>query len=131
MAIEALADVEGAYFDARSLAEDVVGIAAAFPEPGEFEAAIAATARMLGLIVSDRIDVSRLSDDYEGWERCHYQHHASQGTKATMRIMFTRAEGSVRVRGFGNRRCPEDFYRRMADVERLELGEADRPGSGA
>lgn len=125
-AIEELAAVEGAFFDPRSLAEDVVGVAAAFPEPEEFEAAIAATARMVGLIVSGRVDVGSLSDDYEGWECCHYQHRASQGVRATMRIMFTRVEDGVRVRGFGDRRRPGDFYRRMADVERMDLG-ASRP----
>ena len=120
-AIDALAAVDGALFDPKSLAEDVVGVAAAFPERGDFESAIAATVRMLGLIIADKIDVSSLSDDYEGWECCHYQHRASRGVKATMRIMFVRVDGKVRVRGFGDRRPPADFYRRMAGVERMGL----------
>ena len=120
-AIEELASVEGVLFDPASLAEDVVGVAAAFPEPGDFEAAIAATVRMLGLISSGRVDVSSLSDDYEGWECCHYQHRASQGVKATMRIMFSRADDGVRVRGFGERRRPADFYHRMAEIGRMGL----------
>ena len=120
-AISALASVEGVEFDAKSLVQDVVGVSAAFPEPGDFEAAIAATIRMLKLIVGGKVDVSRLSDDYEGWECCHYQHRALQGSRATMRIMFARVEGVVRVRGFGDRRQPEDFYRRMAAVERMGL----------
>lgn len=120
-AIDALASVEGVQFDPRSLVEDVVGVAAAFPEPGGFEAAIVATVRMLGLIVDGRVDVSSLADDYEGWECCHYQPRAACGAKAAMRIMFARVGGCVRVRGFGERRHPEDFYRRMAEVERLAL----------
>ena len=120
-AIDALASVEGVQFDPASLAEDVVGVAAAFPEPGDFEAAIAATVRMLGLIVDGRVDVSALADDYEGWECCHYQPRAARGVRATMRVMFARVGGYVRVRGFGERRRPEDFYRRMAEVERLAL----------
>ena len=120
-AIDALAAVEGVLFDPASLAEDVVGVAAAFPEPGDFEAAIAATARMLGLIAEGRVDVSSLADDYEGWECCHYQPRVARGVRATMRIMFSRSADGVRVRGFGERRRPEDFYRRMAEVERLGL----------
>lgn len=120
-AIEELASVEGVFFDPASLVEDVVGVAVAFPEPGDFEAAIAATARMLGLVSSGRVDVSSLSDDYEGWECCHYQHRVSQGVKATMHIMFSRADDGVRVRGFGERRRPEDFYRRMAEIGRMGL----------
>jgi len=120
-AIDALAAIEGVQFDPVSLAEDVVGVAAVFPESGDFEAAIAATARTLGLIVEGRVDVSSLVDDYAGWECCHYQPRAARGVRATMRIMFVREEGSVRVRGFGERRRPEDFYRRMAEVERLGL----------
>lgn len=120
-AIEELASVEGVFFDPASLAEDVVGVAAAFPEPGDFEAAIAATVRMLDLISLGRVDVSTPSDDYEGWQCCHYQHRASQGVKATMRIMFSRSDDGVRVRGFGERRRPEDFYRRMAEIGRMGL----------
>ncbi len=120
-AIDVLASIEGILFDPKSLAEDVVGVAAAFPDKDDFEAAISATARTLGLIVEGRVDVSILSDDYEGWECCHYQARAMRGMKATMRIMFTRADDGVRVRGFGERRRPEDFYRRMAKVERLGL----------
>jgi len=122
-AIDALAGTEGVLFDPRSLAEDVVGVAAAFPESDDFEAAIAATVRMLGLIVRDKVDVSSLSDDYEGWECCHYQPRAARGARATMRIMFVRAQDGVRVRGFGERRRPEDFYRRMANVERMSMEE--------
>ena len=120
-AITSLSAVEGVEFDPKSLAEDVVGVAAALPEEGEFEAAIAATVRMLGLIVAERVDVSALSEDYEGWECCHFQPHTGCGEKATMRIMLTRTEGAVRVRGFGDRRLPDDFYRRMAAVGRPDL----------
>ena len=64
--ISELARVEGVYFDGRSLAQDVVGVPRTFPEPGEFEVAITATKRMLGLIVDGKVDMSRIADDYEG-----------------------------------------------------------------
>ncbi len=76
---------------------------------------------MLGLIVGGRVDVSNLAYDYEGWECCRYQPRAARGARATMRFMFSRSADGVRVRGFGKRRRPDDFYRRMAEVERLGL----------
>lgn len=121
-AIASLAGVEGASFDAAFLVQDVLGMARAFPEEADFEAAIASTVRMLGQIVSGKVDASGLEDDYEGWESCHYQHRVAQGAKADMRIMFARdSDGTVRVRGFGQRWLPADFYRRMAELGRPEL----------
>ena len=121
-AIDTLAGVEGVLFDARSLAEDVVGMAAAFPSPEDLDAAVAATARMLTLLVEGRVDASTLADDYEGWECCHYQYRVGQGVRATMRIMFSRAQDDIRVRGFGDRRLPAEFYFRMVKVGRLDQG---------
>ena len=50
---------------------------------------------MLGLISLGRVDVSGLSDDFEGRERCHYRHRASQGMNVAIRIMFSRADEGV------------------------------------
>lgn len=119
-AISELACIDGVEFDAKSLVQDVVGVAMAFPSPDDFEAAMAATHRMLKLVVDGSVNVSHLIDDYEGWECCHYQHRVLQGAKANMRIMFQRTSSMVRVRGFGNRRQPEDFYRRMAEIGRMD-----------
>ncbi|MBQ9004546.1 MAG: hypothetical protein IJ087_22130, partial [Eggerthellaceae bacterium] len=119
-AVGVLAGVEGVYFDERYLVQDVIGVAEVFPDVGDFEAAITATARMLRHIVEGKVDTSSLGDDYEGWECCHYQPVVAQGGKATMRIMFARDGQVVRVRGFGDRRLPEDFYRRMAEIGRLD-----------
>lgn len=119
-AISALAHVDGAQFDSHFLVQDVVGVAVAFPDFDDFEAAIASTVRALKLVLSGKAATSSLSDDYEGWECFHYQHRVSQGARATMRMMFKRTDGGIRVRGFGNRRIPEDFYRRMACIGRAE-----------
>lgn len=118
-AVASIAGVEGVHFDGHFLVHDVLGIAEVFPEPNEFEAAIAATVRMLGQIVAGKVDTSSLGADYEGWECCHYQPVVAQGSKATMRIMFARNEEGIRVRGFGDRRLPDDFYRRMAEIGRM------------
>lgn len=123
LAVSELSEVGGVYFDPAFLVEDVAGVARSFPEPGDFEAAIASTVRMLGLIVEGKVDVSRLEDDYQGWSCCHYQHRIAQGTRATMRLMFTRDGENVRVRGFGDRKMPADFYHRMAEIGRMGLGE--------
>lgn len=129
-AIVNLANVEGVSFDPRFLVEDVCGVATAFPESEDFESAIAATARMLGLIVNDKVDVGQLRDDYAGWSCCHYQPRATRGARATMRIMFSRVDGTVRVRGFGDRRLPADFYHRMAELGRVGLGKHAKNSEG-
>ena len=122
-AIDWLAAINGVSFDIKSLAEDVACLARTFPENDDFEAAVVSTVRALDLIVSGRVDTSKLSDDYERWECCHYQRRVMQGERATMRIMFAREDGHVRVRGFGDRNQPDDFYRRMANVERTKANE--------
>lgn len=121
-AIASIAGVEGVSFDAVFLVQDVLGVARAFPDEDDFEAAIASTARMLGQIGAGKVGVSGLEDDYEGWKNCHYQHRVAQGAKADMRIMFARdPDGAVRVRGFGQCWLPADFYRRMAELGRPVL----------
>ena len=62
---------------------------------GDFEVEITVTVWMLGLISLGRVDVSGLSDDFEGRERCHYRHRASQGMNVAIRIMFSRADEGV------------------------------------
>lgn len=121
-AIASISAVEGVFMSASSLAQDVVAVARAFPEKDDFDAAIANTARALGHIASGRVVASDLGDDYEGWHAYHYQHCVAQGEKADMRVMYRVGDGQVFVRGFGHRREPADFYRRMAAADRKSFG---------
>lgn len=123
-ALAAITRVDGIYFDERFLVQDIVGLAEVFTNPHEFDSAIAATVRILELVVAGKVDTNSLGADFEGWERCHYQPIVAQGGRATMRIMFVREGQVVRVRDFGDRRLPDDFYRRMAEIGRLEQGSA-------
>ncbi|WP_165172039.1 hypothetical protein [Adlercreutzia sp. ZJ242] len=54
------------------------------------------------------------------WLSCHYQHRVVQGAKADCRIIYRTTEDGIEVKGFGHRRIPEDFYRRMS-AGRVEL----------
>lgn len=124
-AIAQLSSLDNVWFSTSALVEDVTNVFAAFPDKPEFEAAIASTKRMLRLIAAGRVDASELSDDYRGWNSCHYQHRVCQSMKADMRIMYQLIDGIVRVRGFGERRAPADFYRRMAGPGRAPLSDTD------
>ena len=117
-AIDAIASVEGATMSASALVQDVVSVARAFPDPAEFEAAVANTARAIELVVSGRVAPSELGDDYKGWRAYRYQHRVAQGEKADMRVLFREEGGRILVRGFGHRREPADFYWRMAAADR-------------
>lgn len=129
-AIEQLSSLDYVWFNTRFLVEDVACVYAAFPEKLEFEAAIVSTMRVLKLIAAGRVDASVLKDDYEGWKSCHYQHRVGQGIKADMRIMYQLIDGVVRVRGFGERRAPADFYWRMAGASRAALLDATEGEDG-
>ena len=116
--ISLIAAIDRVEFDSEALADDALVLTYAFPEPEEYAAAIRATARALQLIVDSRVNAAQLHDDYNGWSSYHYQHRINQGSKADMRIMFRRKGDVVQVRGFGHRRMPADFYRRMSEVGR-------------
>lgn len=129
-AIDALFAVDGIAMDPVKAVVDVMGLAAAYPDGDDFAWAVSSTVRMLGRIVAGKVDTSSLTDDYEGWRSCHYQHRPGQGVKARLRIMFAEADDIIRVRGFGERGMPADFYRRMAEVDRPGLpggNEGDAP----
>ena len=118
-AIREIAAIDGVEFDSDMLADDVLVLTYAFPDPAEYAAAIQATARALRLIVDERVSTGELVDDYSGWSSYHYQHRVVQSSKADMRIMFRRTGTAIQVRGFGHRRMPADFYRRMGEVGRV------------
>ncbi|MBQ9000596.1 MAG: hypothetical protein IJ087_01930 [Eggerthellaceae bacterium] len=122
-AIDALFGVEGVEMDPRKAVDDIMGLAKAYSDQDDFVSAVSSTVRMLGRLKDGTVDTSSLADDYEGWRCCHFQHKTGQGVKARMRIMYAEADGTIRVRGFGERGVPADFYRRMAEIDRLNLPE--------
>ena len=115
-AVEALSEIEGVHMNAASLVEDVFLLAYAFPEAEDFMAACASTSRALKQLVEGSVDSSDLKYAFEGWQSYHYQHSVGQGMKADCRIMYQRLDDGIAVRGFGHRRIPADFYRRMNEV---------------
>jgi len=120
-AITLIASIEHVYLDPVCLVEDVIGLAKAFPQDADFESAVFQTARAMQLLVDRKVSSSALENDFEGWDCHHYQMRVVQGERARLRIMYEFTQDGVRVRGFGDRRMPADFYRRMAGERRLHL----------
>lgn len=127
-AIAALSEVEHVRMSAASLVEDVVLLAYAFPGQGDFMAACASTARALEQLVENAVVPGNLKYEFEGWQSYHYQHRVGQGMRADCRIMYRRTGDGIEVKGFGHRRIPADFYKRMGEVRGEEKGPAETDG---
>lgn len=115
-AIESISSIEGVAMNPESLAEDAVLLAYAFPDEGDYMAACVNTCRSLGALVRNEVASSDLKYNFEGWRSYHYQHRVGQGIKATCRIVYRNIDAGIEVKGFGHRRIPADFYRRMAKL---------------
>lgn len=113
-AVKAVSRVEGLSMDADHLVEDVFLLAFAFPDEDDFQAAVASTVRALRLVIEGSVSSSSLERRLGEWRSFHYQHRVAQGAKADCRIMFKEIEGGIEVKGFGHRRIPKDFYRRIS-----------------
>ena len=114
-AIVRLAAVPGIEMDPRALAEDAFLLARSFPNERDYLAAVLATERALALVAAGRVTSSALERNQADWMSYHYQHAVAQGARADMRLEWHPCGKTVRVRGFGHRWRPTDFYRRMAD----------------
>lgn len=112
-AIAQIAAIEGIYMPAEVLTEDVVLLAAVWPDEEDFAQAVASTVRALEQTAAGRVTPSPLENDLEGWFSHHYQLRRSQGERAVMRIVFQPFEKGARVKGFGHRFKPADIYHRM------------------
>lgn len=112
-AIVQIASIKGVSMPAEVLAEDVVLLAAVWPDEGDFAQAVASTVRALEQVAAGRITPSPLEDDLGGWFSYHYQLRRTQGERAVMRVVFQPVEGGIRVKGFGHRFKPADIYHRM------------------
>lgn len=115
-AIASLSEVEGVFIDGAALVEDAVLLSVAFPDEDDYMAACSSTRQALEHIVKGQVSASNLKYDFAEWESYHYQHRVGQGVKVTCRIMYRRVEGGIEVKGFGHRRMPTDFYKRMASI---------------
>lgn len=114
-AIYQIASVEGLTMDPDALADDVMLLTHAWSDESDFQAAVVNTCTALRLLIGGSVDDSGLLKyDHQGWHSYHYQHKRAQGVKADMRIMFRHIESGIEVKGFGDRRVPQDFYRHMA-----------------
>lgn len=113
-AIVALSRIKGVYIDPKALVEDLVILSYALPDENEYCAAVANTCKALEQLSGNKVQSSTLKHQHRGWYSYHYQHSVAQNAKADMRIMYRRENETIYVRGFGHRKIPEDFYRRMA-----------------
>ena len=112
-AIDLIAAVPGLEMDPDDLADDVVLLSVALPEEADFLKAVASTERALRQLVGQTVDSAPLAHNLAGWLSYHYQHTRKQGQRANMRIVFQRVGEGIRVRAFGHRDVPSDFYERI------------------
>ena len=122
-AANAIVAVEGIEADPRAIVEDAFLLSIAFTDPDEYLAAVANTTRALAQLVGKSVSSSKLKHNHEGWLSYHYQHKVAQGARADLRIVFRYADGKVRLRAFGHRNLPVDFYERISAGREIE--EAD------
>ncbi|WP_165055400.1 MULTISPECIES: hypothetical protein [unclassified Adlercreutzia] len=113
-AVDAIAGLDGLSMDADHLVEDVYLLAYAFPEEGDFKAAVASTCKAVSFLARGQVSSSSLKHELDQWLSYHYQHRVAQGAKADCRVIYRPSEEGIEVKGFGHRKIPEDFYRRMS-----------------
>ena len=112
-AAHSIADIEGVEANARTLLEDAFLLSMAFSVEEDYLSAVANTRRALGQLVRKEVSISQLKYNHRGWSSYHYQHKVKQGARADMRIVFKRTDAGIRLRAFGHRSLPKDFYERI------------------
>lgn len=113
-AIDLIADIPGLRMNPDDLADDVVLMSLAWQDEEEFLLAASATERALRQLIAGTVSAAPLKHNLAGWFSYHYQHARSQGGRADMRIAFRPVDGGIRVRAFGHRDAPTDFYTRIS-----------------
>lgn len=109
--IDVVAAVRGIEMDPDALVDDIVFMSFVFGD--DFEMAMSAVVTSLTLVVQRRISPTHLVRNLANWTSFHFQSQRIQGHPADLRIIYQRSDTTVRVLGFGHRRLPDDFYRRM------------------
>ena len=130
-AASAIASVKGIEADADSIIEDAYLLSLAFTEPNDFLSAVANTQRAIAQLVEGTVSPAQLKYEHAGWLAYHYQHKVVQGQRADMRIIFCRTESGIRLRAYGHRSLPKDFYERVADTRGIspQYRDMDRKGT--
>jgi len=118
-AIVQISSVKGVNMPVETLMDDVVLLAAVWPDERDFAQAVASTVRALEHVVAGKVTPSPLEADLGGWFSYHYQLRRGQGERAVLRIIFQPdGEGGICVKGFGHRFKPADIYHRVVLGER-------------
>ena len=111
-----IAEVEGVEADPKAVLEDAFLLAMAFTDEAAYASAIANTRRALQRLVAKSVTPAQLKNNHSGWHSFHYQHKVAQGARADMRIIFKPTGDGIRLRAFGHRNMPKDFYERIAST---------------
>lgn len=110
---EALGRVDNLSFNAADVAEDLIALEQAFPEPSRYAAVLEQVLREIRLVKrqpgSGKPTWGRLS----GWRRLAFQSLRRRGHPADLRIVFRSDGEKLELLGFGHRHWPEGFYRRL------------------
>jgi hypothetical protein len=112
--IATISQIPNINMDYAALVQDLICLAAAFPDEKTYDKACESTVDALKKIVEGKVQSAGLKYDFSDWKSYHYQSVVAQGAKADCRIMFRRIDGGIEVKGFGHRSTPADFYKRMS-----------------
>jgi len=100
--------------DPNALGDDVIITAEVCDDDQKFTTAMHAVYRALNQLIKQQVSTSDLERNLADWKSFHFQSERTQGHPADMRICFKHKDAStIRVRGFGFRHLPSDFYRRI------------------
>lgn len=118
--IEIIASIGGMEMDPNDLAEDTIIVAEVCDDDNQFKTAMGAVYRALNQLVKHQVSASHLERNLATWKSYHFQSERTQGHPADMRICFMEVESgpeskasTIRVRAFGFRHIPADFYKRI------------------
>ena len=119
-AANAVAAIDGIEADPRTVVEDAFLLSMAFTDADEYLAAVANTVRALEQLISKTVSPAKLKHNHKEWLSYHYQHRVAQGERADLRIVFRYADDKVRLRAFGHRNLPMDFYERITESRKAD-----------
>lgn len=112
-AIQKIGSIENIMMDVDSLVDDVFFLSLAYTDAIHFHLAVNQICDSLQQICKNKMLGQPLVSNLSDWRSYHFQSRRVKKQKADLRIVFKDEGTFVRVRAFGNRHTPTDFYKRI------------------
>ena len=111
--IDIISEMRGIEMNVDELIDDVFILTIAYPDPLVFQKCTIQIIHSIEMIVAGRIKGTPLSGNLSGWRSYHFQSERTNGHRADLRLVYQEVGELIRIRGFGNRDLPSDFYQRI------------------